>query len=80
MIGKDDEIKIIDFGLAKEVKKEKLNTEAGTPYYMAPEVVKGKYGPECDVWSVGVILYIMLSGHFPFNGNNKKQLYTQILF
>ena len=72
MIGKDQQIKLIDFGLAKQVKTAKLKTEAGTPYYMAPEVVKGNYGPRCDVWSLGIILYIMLSGHFPFNGSNKK--------
>jgi calcium-dependent protein kinase len=47
----------------------KLTDVVGTPYYMAPEVIAGSYDEKCDVWSCGIILYILLCGSPPFNGN-----------
>ena len=79
----DTNIKITDFGLAKRANHEGLKTFCGTPQYFAPEVLKrkssvagtGRYGMSADMWSVGVILYILLSGTFPFEEDN---LFDQI--
>lgn len=62
-------LKLIDFGTSKYFKpKEKLKGFAGSVYYVAPEVIQDNYDEKCDVWSLGVILYIMLSGKPPFKG------------
>ena len=54
--GKDNKIKLLDFGLAYQLKykEEKVKKLAGTAYYMAPEVFDHNYGPECDIWSLGL--------------------------
>lgn len=62
-------IKVIDFGAALFFSpRTKFSETLGTPYYIAPEVLLGNYTEKCDVWSIGVILFIMLSGTAPFNG------------
>ena len=69
-----DDIKIIDFGLAsRTVPGIKLKDYVGTYYYMSPQIVKQEpYTNKCDIWSCGVILYIMLSGCPPFQGKSQK--------
>ena len=74
-------IKVIDFGLSKHYNKSKKMTEhVGTSYYMAPEVLKDTYeGGSSDMWSLGVILYILLSGKPPFDGPNDKVIQCRVL-
>jgi len=76
------EIKLIDFGLSKRNLGggiAKMSTVVGTPYYVAPEVLGGNYGEECDVWSLGVILYVFLCGYPPFEGDNNGIIFKNIL-
>ena len=66
-------IKIIDFGTAKIFNKNKSeNKIVGSAYYIAPEVLAGKYNEKCDIWSCGVIMYILLTGRPPFNGEDDE--------
>mmetsp|Transcript_24256 Transcript_24256/g.46476 ORF Transcript_24256/g.46476 Transcript_24256/m.46476 type:complete len:392 (-) Transcript_24256:187-1362(-) len=77
---KDSPIKIIDFGLARKYAGNRpMTTIVGTPYYIAPEVLRKKYDKSCDLWSIGVIAYVMLLGYPPFNGNNNKEVHDSIL-
>eukprot|EP01125_Pyxidicula_operculata_P021740 TRINITY_DN85_c0_g1_i2.p1 TRINITY_DN85_c0_g1~~TRINITY_DN85_c0_g1_i2.p1 ORF type:complete len:661 (-),score=136.50 TRINITY_DN85_c0_g1_i2:390-2324(-) len=73
-------IKIADFGESKSFKNGKLTTYCGTPDYMAPEIIKGEpYGPEVDVWAIGVITYVMLAGFPPFDGEDDVGVFESIL-
>ena len=77
----DSDIKIIDFGLAKKFLEgeEQKNTLIGSSYYVAPEVLKRDYGISCDVWSCGVILFMLLSGKPPFNGEDEISIFRSIM-
>eukprot|EP00727_Mastigamoeba_balamuthi_P004402 m51a1_g13960 putative myosin light chain (392) ;mRNA; f:952637-954663 len=75
------EIKISDFGLAKDFGIEAMRTVCGSPDYVAPEVLFGnEYGCPCDVWSLGVMLYVLLSGYLPFHDSSQsfEELYDRI--
>lgn len=79
----DAEIKLIDFGLSQKYSekghKKAMGSLVGTPYYVAPEVIRGKYGPECDVWSIGIMMYCMLSGKVPFTGETQQEILKKIV-
>lgn len=78
---KNGYLKLIDFGLCK-IEKDYTNTIIGSPFYMAPEVIKGKgYTNSCDFWSLGIILYEMYFGIFPFGKNcyTTMDVYDQIV-
>ena len=79
-------LKLIDFGLAvrwqdslrDELKKKGEKKLVGTSYYLAPEIMDANYDERCDIWSLGVILYILLSALPPFDGNNDKEILESV--
>ncbi|KAK4478809.1 hypothetical protein RD792_014308 [Penstemon davidsonii] len=73
-------LKTIDFGLSVFFRPGETFTDVvGSPYYVAPEVLRKHYGQECDVWSAGVILYILLSGVPPFWDETEQGIFEQVL-
>merc|ERR1712071_420659 len=76
----DHELKLADFGFAKKCPKEKcLHTQCGTPGYVAPEILSGvAYDTQADIWSLGVIVYILLGGYPPFIEQNQRELFRKI--
>ena len=76
----NSEIKLIDFGLSRKYSADqKMHTILGTPYYIAPEVLKGNYDEKCDIWSIGVLTYIMLCGEPPFKGKSNNEIFMKII-
>jgi len=72
-------LKVIDFGLAcKFAPGKQLTTKAGTPYYVAPQVLAGKYDHLSDVWSLGVIMFVLLCGYPPFYGENDNEVLQKV--
>merc|ERR1719162_1250710 len=72
-------LKIIDFGLSCQFSADSvLTTKAGTPYYVAPQVLAGKYDHLSDLWSCGVIMYVILCGYPPFYGETDADVLTKV--
>ena len=73
------EIKLIDFGLSTYAREGRtMRTKVGTPFYVAPEVLEGEYQKSWDMWSIGVIAYVLLCGYPPFYGETNEEIYDKI--
>lgn len=82
LVKKNDptQIKLIDFGTSKKFKNgDVFSSPLGTCYYVAPEVIRRGYDQKADIWSCGVILYILLCGYPPFNGKDETEIFLNIL-
>lgn len=78
--GKSDVIKVIDWGCAIIFKgKGKLTSADGTAYYIAPEVLKQSYDEKCDIWSAGIILYMLLCGYPPYDAATDDEIFDLVL-
>merc|ERR1711920_129504 len=76
----ESDLKATDFGLSDFFSEGQVfNEVVGSAYYVAPEVLRRRYGPSADVWSVGVIVYILLSGQPPFWGQTETAIFNEIL-
>lgn len=76
----DADVKLADFGFAIRAKGFTITTQCGTPGYIAPEILKSiPYGKPADMWSFGVILYILLGGYPPFHDDNQRTLFRKIV-
>lgn len=77
---KDSPLRIIDFGMSKFVKRRQyFHSLRGTPYYIAPEVIKGQYNEACDMWSFGVVMFVMIFGYPPFHADSDQEIFRLIL-
>ena len=71
-------LKLIDFGLSIQQNARRENRRVGTPYYMAPEMISGKFVKASDIWSIGVIMFILVTGKQPFWGKNKEEVLYKV--
>ena len=75
---KNNHLKIINFVFSKYFKINKLSSRVDSIHYAAPEVLQQNYNEKCDIWSAGVLLYLLLSGHLTFSGSDETEIYGKI--
>ena len=76
----DAEVKLIDFGLAQRYgKNQRFTDKVGTAYTMSPQVIKGDYDNQADMWSIGVVTYMLLVGDMPFKGRTREEMARKIV-
>lgn len=79
MWGDDGHVRLVDFGLALQGKRS-MRTHVGTPYFMPPEIIQSKsYGKSCDIWSLGCVLYMLVTGQLPFMGKSTAEVFPRIM-
>lgn len=81
LLDSERNVRVADFGFGNNWHKDRhLTTYCGSPFYAAPEMVSGTpyIGPETDVWSLGVILYVLVCGRLPFDASDLPALFAQI--
>lgn len=72
-------MKLLDFGNSRKIgENEAMHGVYGTAYYVAPECLSSNYDTKCDIWSVGIIMYMLLSGKPPFNGTTDLQILEEV--
>ncbi len=71
-------VRLIDFGTSKYLENEYENELIGTPYFIAPEVIKRRYDSKCDIWSIGILLYFLISKKRPFDGKKLEEIFDGI--
>merc|ERR1719201_168353 len=73
-------VKMIDFGMATKFKPEQVLTElCGSPHYLAPELIGQKYNHRADIWAFGVLLYLIMYGHYPYDAKHPRDIMVKIL-
>ena len=76
---KNKQMKIIDFGMATlHLNDKKYKAMAGSPFFVAPEVIEGWYDNKCDIWSLGVTTFYILTGYLPFTAPDRERLFKKI--
>jgi calcium-dependent protein kinase len=81
LITDNDCVRLIDFGFSRAMKpssQQKIKTVVGMPYYLAPEALEGSFEKKGDIWSLGVVLYTLVSGYLPFEGANQSEVFAKI--
>ena len=79
LLDEGDNLKLVDFGAAKIFKPgHAMHRFYGSPYYVAPEVLEGNYDEKCDIWSAGVVLFILLTGILPFSGATDEEVHKAV--